>query len=438
MEILTRAIELEPDNLDVLSGLISYSLFNTNTKQENVFELSRRIGSVLEQVEPYLHTKPLLYERLEPLRIGFVSPDFNNHPVGQLLIALFKEFNPSRLSLYCYSNRLHPDSLTEWFCYTATSWRDISKLSDSDAASLIQEDGIDILVDLSGHTINNRLQIFSLRPAPVQVTWMGCGHTTGLKSIDYIIADEDFIRPQDEQWFSEQVVRLPFNRFCFTPPIPCPEVVEPSLYDNDYVTFGSFNNPMKISEQVVAVWSQILLRVPRSRLILKYKAFGDPAVRRRYQELFANNGVARNRVELRKLSNQFFMLMEYGDIDIALDPFPFTGGMTSLFSLWMGVPIVTLSGELPISRQTESFLKLVGLQDLVAHNEKEYINNAINLANNHDRLCEIRSTLRDTMAASPLCDAKRHAADVEHAFFEMWRMKVERTQKNPEVLSDDQ
>jgi predicted O-linked N-acetylglucosamine transferase (SPINDLY family) len=186
---------------------------------------------------------------------------------------------------------------------------------------------------------------------------------------------------------------------------------------------------MKISEQVVSVWVQILLAVPRSRLILKYKAFRDPAVRKRFHDLLAQYGVARRRIEFRKLSNPFFMMMEYGDIDIALDPFPFTGGMTSLFSLWMGVPIVTLSGELPISRQTESFLKLVGLQDLVTHSADEYVNKAIALARNHERLCEIRSTLRDTMAVSPLCDAKAHAVAVEHAFFEMWRMKVESTQK---------
>lgn len=429
IETLKMAMELEPDNLEILSGLISYLNYRIDTDQKDICELSVRIGSVFEQKANCTHFVSASSEARNHLRIGLVSPDFGRHPVGQLLVALFKEYNPELLSLYCYSNRRSHDPLTEWYRETATAWRDITKMSDVEAAELIRNDKIDVLVDLSGHTTGHRLSIFSQRPAPVQASWMGFGHTTGLTSIDFIIADDDFIRPQDEQWFSEQIVRLPFNRFCFVPPNPCPEVVEPPLYDNDYITFGSFNNPMKISEQVVAVWAQILLGVPRSRMILKYKAFRDSSVLTRYQDLFAKYGVARSRIEFRKPSNLFFMMMEYGDIDIALDPFPFTGGMTSLFSLWMGVPIVTLSGELPISRQTESFLKLVGLQDMVATSDEEYISNAIKLSQNHSRLCEVRSTLRNTMFASPLCDAKGHAASLKHLFFDMWRSKVGNVQK---------
>jgi len=438
IEILRRVMVQKPNNLDILSALLTYLFYDDDTNQNDILKLSKLIGFAFNQ---HINITPILPLELmfkDQLRIGFVSPDFCNHPVGQLLSALFKNFNAKNLSLFCYHNGLSQDAWTEWYQSNATAWRDITKMSDSDAAALIVEDKIDILVDLSGHTAGHRLELFSLHPVPVQVSWMGYGHTTGLPSIEYIIADKDFIRPEDEQWFSEQVVRLPFNRFCFVPPIPSPEVVEPPLYDNDYVTFGSFNNPMKISEKVVAIWAQILRQVPRSRLILKYKAYKDINVRNRYYALFAAHGIARSRIEFRKKTLPFFMMMEYGDIDIALDPFPFTGGMTSLLSLWMGVPIVTLSGELPISRQTESFLKLVGLQNFVAHSEDEYIHHAITLARNHERLCDIRSTLRDTMAASPLCDAKAHAAAVEHAFFEMWRMKVERTQKQPEVLSDGQ
>ena len=438
IEKLRKALELEPNNLEILSGLISFMLYDIDTQQKDIFELGKRIGSVFDQNISSIPILQLSFETRDHLRVGFVSPDFNHHPVGLLLVAFFREYDPRRLSLYCYSNRLKPDPLTEWYRNSATSFRDITKMSDVEAANLIQIDKIDILVDLSGHTSRHRMQIFSQRPALVQASWMGFGHTTGLKSIDYIIADEDFIRPQDEQWFSEKVVRLPNNRFCFVPPAPCPEVVDPPLYDNGYITFGSFNNAMKISEKVVAVWAQILLSVPRSRLILKYKAFGDVSVRKRYQDLFVKHGVSRSRIEFRKPSIPFLMMAEYGDIDIALDPFPFTGGMTSLYSLWMGVPIVTLSGEMPISRQTESFLKLVELSDLVASSEEEYIKHAINLSQTPEKLCEIRSSLRDTMFASPLCDAKGYAASLENIFFEMWRKKIENIQKDQGASFDGQ
>ena len=436
LEMLNKALELEPESLVVLTGIIPFHFYDTGTRQKEILELSKRIGFVISKTCYPESVVQRSYESKEHLRIGFVSPDFCYHPVGQLLVALFKEFDPERLSLYCYSNGLIPDPWTEWYQSRATAWRSIVKTSDRDAAELISHDRIDILVDLSGHTIGNRLPIFGLYPAPIQVSWIGYGHTTGMDSIDYIIADDDFIRPQDEQWFSEQVMRLPHSRFCFVPPAPSPEVVEPPFLDNKYITFGSFNNPMKLSEQVVAAWARILLSVPRSRLILKYKAYKDMTVRNRYYNLFAKHGVVSSRIEFRKNSIPFLMMAEYGEIDIALDPFPFTGGMTSLISLWMGVPVVTMSGELPVSRQTESFLKLVGLKDLVAFNEEKYIATVINLAQNPEKLCEIRSTLRDTMATSPLCDAKAHAVEVEHAFFEMWRMKMESTQKHPEVSSD--
>lgn len=417
---LKMASELEPYNFEILSGLISFIYYDNNTQQKDVFEMSKRIGSIINQKTHFIPTVPLFYEAREHLRVGFVSPDYCDHPVGLLLKAFFKEYNPVRLSLYCYSNGLRQDSLTEWYQKSATAWRDITRISDIDAATLIRNDKIDILVDLSGHTSRNRLHLFRQRPAPVQVTWMGFGHTTGLDSIDYIIADNDFIRPQDEQWFSEQAIRLPVNRFCFVPPVPCPEVVDPPLYDNGYITFGSFNNPLKISEQVVAVWAQILLQVPRSRLVLKYITFGDSIVRKRYQDLFAMHGIARSRIEFRKPSISFLMMVEYGDIDIALDPFPFTGGMTSLFSLWMGVPIISLTGEMPISRQTKSFLDLVGLSDLVAHTYDEYVKKALALANNLERLSCIRETLRQSMLESPLCDAKKYSSEVCNLFFKMW------------------
>lgn len=419
MDLFKKAITFEPENPKLLVGLMALMFYSVESKQKTIFELSKQIAQSFRS-EP---VEAMPFAKRDLLRIGFVSSDFRHHPVGLLLMALFKEYNSKRLSLYCYCNLFKPDAWTEWYQEHATAWRDISRMSEVETADQIRDDKIDILVDLSGHTTGNRLHVFSLRPAPINASWMGFGHTTGLESIDYIIADDDFICPQDEQWFSEQVLRLPHNRFCFVPPTPSPDVVEPPFYDNDFITFGSFNNPMKISELVVAVWAQILLSVPRSRLVLKYYAFGDSSVRKRYLNLFAKHGIGRSRIKFRNNTIPFFMMAEYGEIDIALDPFPFTGGMTSLFSLWMGVPIISLSGELPISRQTKSFLDLVGLSDLVVYTQEAYVEKAVSLAKDTERLTSVRETLRRTMLESPLCDAKKYASDVCDLFFKMWEDK---------------
>lgn len=420
IKFLRAALEIEPDNTTVISALVALLLYMEDTRQAEVYQLSRNFGEILDRELPAKGDPVAFKADRENLRIGFVSPDFKNHPVGMLLVSLFKEYDPSRLSFYCYYNGLKSDNLTTWFQSVSSGWHNIFGLEDSAVSTLILNDGIDILVDLSGHTSWHRLSLFNQRLAPVQVTWMGYSHTTGVSNIDYIIADEDFIRPQDEQWFTEKVAYLPHNRFCFTPPPPYPEVTELPFDDNGYITFGSFNNIAKLSDNVVAVWARILRELPNSRLVLKYKAFNDPAIRKIFREKFKELGVSPRRLDLRTASNMYFMMAEYGDIDIALDPFPFTGGMTSLLSLWMGVPMVTLSGELPISRQTKSFLKPIGLSDLAVESYDEYINCAVALAKNTVRLKEIRKNLREVMSASSLCDAKDFAKSVETLFFKIW------------------
>jgi predicted O-linked N-acetylglucosamine transferase (SPINDLY family) len=241
--------------------------------------------------------------------------------------------------------------------------------------------------------------------------------------MDFIIADKDFIRPEDRQWFSEKPVYLKHNRFCFTPPATSPDVEKSPCFENNYITFGSFNNVQKINDQVISVWARILRQVPKSRLVLKYKSLNDSDVRKYVLERFRHHGVSSKRIDLRSGSNLYFMLAEYGDMDINLDPFPFTGGMTSLFSLWMGVPIITLAGELPISRQTKSFLDLVGLSDLVTYTHDEYVRRAVALANDPEQLSRIRTSLRTRLLESPLCDSKNYSSELCELFFQMWDEK---------------
>jgi predicted O-linked N-acetylglucosamine transferase (SPINDLY family) len=421
IELLRRALEIAPADLEVVSTLMMIMQYDLATEQDNLLDCGRRYGKIVEGRFPCPNGKFAPSGAKERLKVGFVSADFSNHPVGTLLTALFSRYEPARLSLYCYNNGRRRDSLTEWYSTRATGWRDIFALNDSEAADLIRKDEIDILIDLAGHTDGNRLPLFSKRPAPLQASWMGFGHTTGLSTMDYFIADKDMIQEEDEQWFTEKVVRLPYSRFCFTPTPNCPEVVDPPFEYNGHITFGCFNNIAKVSSGVIEAWARILKMVPRSRMIIKWKSLKDPGLRRHIGELFSGFGVSKRRVEFRTESNRYLMMLEYGDVDIALDPFPFTGGITSLNALWMGVPVVTMGGSLPISRQTLSFLRLIGLPELVAHGEEEYIALAAKLASDQDRLRNIRASLRNMMLNSPLCDEKGFAESVQDLFFSIWR-----------------
>jgi predicted O-linked N-acetylglucosamine transferase (SPINDLY family) len=421
IELLKTLLIHYPDNLTVISTLLWVMQFHENSRQEEIFRHSCSFGEIMKRRYIATETGFDRDPNREHLKIGFVSADFVFHPVGILLSPLFRHHDPGRVSLYCYFNGRQKDFVTDFYCSTAAGWRDIIGLSDRDASALIRKDGIDILIDLSGHTDGYRLPLFSLRSAPVQATWMGYCHTTGLSSMDYIIADGDMIHEKDEKWFTERVVRLPHSRFCFTPPPQCPEVVSSPHEDNGYITFGCFNKTAKITPRVIACWAQILQSVPRSRLILKWKSFRDAGVRDHFRALFAGHGISRQRLEFRASSNPYLMMLEYGDIDIALDTFPFTGGITSMNALWMGVPVITSIGDLPISRQTQSFLRNIELPELVAEGDEQYVDLAVKLAHNPDRLREIRSSLRDQMKGSPLCDEKGFSASVQDLLFSVWR-----------------
>ena len=360
-----------------------------------------------------------------PLRVGYVSSDFCQHTVGIFFKEILRSHNKERIEAYTYSS----GSVTDWFTeiiQAHSNFRQVSHLSNAELAQLIENDHIDVLIDLSGHTAGSRLSMFAHRPAPIMLSWLGYFATTGLEYMDAVLLDRWHCSDSVSEQFIEPIAHLSQGRLCFYPAFPAPLLQEPPSIKNGFITFGSFNNPMKISEQVVAVWAKLLLRVPRSRLILKYYSFGDSSVRKRYFDLFSKYGVAQSRIKFRKHMIPFLMMAEYGEIDISLDPFPFTGGMTSLFSLWMGVPIISLAGELPISRQTKSFLDLVGLNDLVAYTYDEYVSKAVALANDPQRLTEIRESLRQKMLESPLCDAKKYASDVCDLFFKMWDDKRSR------------
>lgn len=365
-----------------------------------------------------------------PLRIGYVSGDFCMHPVGLFVERIIALHDPAMVKPTLYSNGDRLDELTRRLQASARQttgmdgWRDVRRLGDRQMAERIRADRIDILVDLAGHTANSRLTVFAGKPAPVQISWLGYFATTGLPTMDFVILDPWHAPPGVEAQFSERIIRLPHNRFCYTPAPFAPAVAPLPMLARGYVSFGSFNNTAKLNEAVLEAWAQILQGVPASRLVLKWRCFVDQPYRAQVTDFFVARGIDRNRLELRGMSPHRELLAEYADIDIALDPFPFSGGYTSCEALWMGVPIVTWPQERVVSRQTWSFLNNIGLPGLAAPDRDAYVRLAIQLAGSPATLGELRATLRERMKQSPLCNAVKFTHHLESAYQLAWQVQA--------------
>ncbi len=357
-----------------------------------------------------------------PLRIGYVSGDFGTHPVGFLLRDVIRYHDRKQFHIHCYSMmRNNVDPITAAIREYADSWIDALLMSDDELAEQIHQDRIDILVDLSGHTAYNRLPVFVLKPAPVQATWIGYFHSTGLKSIDYYITDPYTTPPDSGQLFSEIPVWLPHSRFCYATPDYAPDVVPPPVLQAGRITFGCFNRIEKLVDPVIAAWVKILQAVPDSRLLLKAGTLANEDVCNDLRRRFAACGLAGERLELRGPSPHQEMLEQYGEIDIALDPFPFNGGMTTLEALWMGVPVVTLAGHTVVSRQSVSSLSNIGVTELIFDGLDAYIEGAIALAGDAERLTALRREMRGKMKKSPLCQPEQFTQDLEMLYRRMWQ-----------------
>lgn len=347
-------------------------------------------------------------------RIGFIGARIGRHPVGYFLEPFLTHRRETMAFLY--DEARVADDLARRLRDMADGWRSTAGLSDEAVWTMIRADDLDILVDLSGHSGGNRLPVLARRAAPVQVSWLDYFTTTGVPAMDYILFDGVSVPPGWEGGYTEQVVRLPDSRFCYAPPDYAPLVAPPPMTRNGAVTFGCFNKLEKLTPAVVAVWSRVLRVVPNARLILKWQDLADLSTQVEMRRRFAAHGIGADRVTLRGRSPHPAMLAEYADIDIALDPFPFNGGLTSCEALWMGVPVVTLIGTRPVSRQTFGFLSLLGLSDLAAPDEAGYVAIAAALASDRERLTMLRANLRGCMARSPLCDGARFAAHLERVF----------------------
>jgi predicted O-linked N-acetylglucosamine transferase (SPINDLY family) len=357
-----------------------------------------------------------------PLRVGLVSADLGRHPVGYFLSPFLEAHDRRNFAVVCYSSREREDAMSVALKRHVAQWRRVQNLSDDELAAMVRADGIDILIDLSGHTAGNRLLAFARRPAPVQLTWLGYVNTTGMPEIDGFIGGGLETPLNAEAGFEERVLlRLPDGRFCYRPPGDAPSVVPPPSTRRAGITFGSFNSLAKLSAPTVALWARVLEAVPGSRLLLKARPLGDEVVRWRIGAAFAAVGVGGDRLELRPWTPHGDMLAEYGDLDVALDPTPFGGGLTSCEALWMGAPVVTWPRDGLAGRQTAGFLDLLGLSDLIADGPDAYVAIAAALAQDPGRLAALRAGMRERMRASPLMDGPRFARALEAALRDMWR-----------------
>jgi predicted O-linked N-acetylglucosamine transferase (SPINDLY family) len=420
-----RALELKPDFAEVRSNLI----FSLNYRPgvtlaelaEAHAEFDRRHGApacgspppaTCARVRRPAQGAPTRSTWCPParrLRLGFISPDFCQHPVGFFLIRTLENLDRQEVEIVCYSDRVAKDSMTARFQTVAALWRDVLGWNHERLAAQVRDDKIDILFDLAGHTARNRMLTFVRKPAPIQITWIGYEGTTGLSAIDYLLADRYMVPEKVETYFREKVLRLPDCYLCYDPPEDSPAVSALPALRSGCVTLASCNNLAKINGEVVAAWADILRRVPGARLLLKYRGLEDEGLRDRYFGLFAAQGISADRLDIEGWSPLGELLARHNGIDVALDPFPFAGGVTTCNALWMGVPVVTWPGETFASRHALSYLSTVGLTETIAGSREEYVEIAVRLATDLSHLAAIRAALRQQMAASPLCDGPRFA-----------------------------
>jgi predicted O-linked N-acetylglucosamine transferase (SPINDLY family) len=415
-----QAVQVKPDFLGAASNILLALHYHPDYGAQAILTehrnwARRHADPLAGDIRPHRNDR----DPERRLRVGFVSPDFREHPVARQFLPLLVHHDRRHFEVVCYSNRRAAESLTERFKALADQWRDIAGLGDSRMAELIRDDRIDILVDLALHTASNRMLVFARKSAPVQVTMLGMPSTTGLSTIDYRLSDPILDPPgSSEQDYTERTVRLPHCYWNFEPPEEAIPVGELPARKNGFVTFGCLNQFAKINRRLLQVWLRILQALPHARLVIQ-----APPGRHldSVRALFQTGGIPAARLEFVSRTSRSEYLHRLQSLDIGLDPFPYNGHTSSLDALWMGVPVITLAGGTGVGRGGMSILSNAGLPELIAPTTDDYARIAVMLATDLERLGALRASLRPRMLASPLVDVKQYTADVESLFRSMWR-----------------
>jgi protein O-GlcNAc transferase len=414
-----RALELKPDFPEAHGNLIFAMHFHPGHDRRTIAGEQRRWNRQFSDplkgfFQP--HANDRNPERR--LRVGYVSADFRDHPVGRFVLPLFERQDRERFEILCYSGTVRTDWLTERFRALAGGWRSTLGVSDARLAEMIREDGVDILVDLALHTSGNRLLTFARKPAPLLVSFGGYPGSAGVDAIEHRISDRFLEGDSPQASITGEDVRLVESYWCYDPCGVEWEVSGLPAKERGNVTFGSLNSFCKVNEQTLRLWARVIGKVKSSRLILLSRAGNS---RKRTLEVFEREGVGADRLEFLEFLPQKEYFELYHRLDIVLDTFPYNGHTTSLDALWMGAPVVSLAGNTPVSRAGLSQLSNLGLPELAAHSETEFVSIAESLARDLPRLAQLRSSLRERMKNSPLMDAPRYARQMEQAYREMWR-----------------
>jgi len=423
VDILTRAVEAEPTLTSAYSNLLVSLNYLEKLPLEEAYKkhlcwqdyLPKNLQPSRFEFSKRLTDKP-------KLRIGYVSPDLHNHSVGYFIDSVFSHYDRERYEVYAYYNNTRQDAVQKRFSGLVDHWIAVENKGDIELADQIHADQIDILVDLAGHTANNRLAVFFQKPAPVQVTWLGYPNTTGLSQIDFRISD-DIADPagSSDDFTIESLYRLDTGFLCYTPLELASDVGQLPSLSTANITFGSFNNLVKISDLVIKTWSQILNKVPGSRLLLKSRQLGNAMTRNALIEKFGVHGIESSRLSLHAMlpARQDHMDL-YDQIDIALDTFPYNGTTTTCEAMWMGVPTLTLCGDRHASRVGSSLMHRVGLNEFIASSTEDYIHKAVALTKNTAALSDLRGNLRQRMKDSPLCQPLEFCQALERGYRAMW------------------
>lgn len=404
-----QALALTPGHWSAWSNRLLLEAILQRTPPEDMRALASEFGVLATgAAHPFTAWTPATPGA--PLKVGLVSGDLRTHPVGHFIEGVLAAADPARLAFHAFPTVPLHDELSARLRPHLAEWTPIDTLSDEQAAALIHDRGLDVLIDLSGHTRHNRLPLFAWRAAPVQVAWLGYFATTGLPAFDALIGDPQVTPSAEEGHFVEPIRRLPDAYYCFTPPTGAPDVAPLPSAGGSPITFGCLNNLIKLTDSVLATWAQVLAAVPESRLVLQAGQLDDPAAREALLARFAALGVAAGRLTLLGWTTREAYFATYHGIDIALDPFPYPGGTTSCEALWMGVPVLSLRGDRMLAHNGKTILTAAGLPDWIAADPADYVAKAASFAADRAALAALRARLREQVRTSPLCDAKRFAA----------------------------
>ena len=422
-----RVLAVKHDHLAALDCLCTAMNYPDGLDPAEVFAVHKAFGEAVMRLPSNTLPDapgqlPTDFDPDRPLRIGYMSADLFEHSVAYYVRALLTHRDPSQFQTYCYHTGTAIDAVSKELQQLTDNWRHVRALNDAQLAAKIRADRIDILVELTGHTQHSRLQMLRDKPAPVVVTYLGYPNTTGMPTIDYRVVDELTDPPESDQFHTERLVRLPGCFLCYTPRTNAPAVAPPPCIENGHITFGSFNAIKKVTPRVMALWCRLLREIPTARLVLKGESFSSPASLALFDTMINDHGIDRGRIDLLgRIASKADHLDAYRLLDIGLDPFPYNGTTTTCEALWMGVPVLSLAGANHASRVGLSLLTAIGLPELAHHDEEAFIEAAADLANDPEKLQSMRSTMRDRVANSPLCDGPGFMRRLEAGYRSMWR-----------------